>query len=61
MSNSCAPTPTARSRSRRVRDLKAAGPDVIRFDEPRLQARPEEARRLALPAINAALVGITGP
>ena len=32
-----------------VRDLKAAGADVIQLDEPWLQARPEEARRLALP------------
>src|SRR5271156_5008739 len=30
-----------------VRDLKAAGADVIQLDEPWLHARPEEARRLA--------------
>src|SRR6266481_6337182 len=44
-----------------VRDLKAAGADVIQLDEPWLQARAEEARRLALPAINRALDGIPGP
>jgi 5-methyltetrahydropteroyltriglutamate--homocysteine methyltransferase len=44
-----------------VRDLKAAGADVIQLDEPWLQARAEEARRLALPAIARALDGIAGP
>ena len=44
-----------------VRDLKAAGADVIQLDEPWMQARPEEARRLALPAIDRALDGISGP
>src|SRR6266478_1327760 len=44
-----------------LRDLKAAGADVIQLDEPWLQARPEEARRLALPAIDRALDGIPGP
>jgi 5-methyltetrahydropteroyltriglutamate--homocysteine methyltransferase len=44
-----------------VRDLKAAGADVIQLDEPWVQARPDEARRLALPAIDRALAGIPGP
>src|SRR6266853_6666464 len=44
-----------------IRDLKAAGADVIQLDEPWLQARAAEARRLALPAINRALEGIPGP
>ena len=44
-----------------IRDLKAAGADVIQLDEPWVQARPEEARRLALPAIDRALEGISGP
>src|SRR5271157_3341683 len=44
-----------------LRDLKAAGADVIQLEEPWLQARPEEARRLALPAIDRALDGIPGP
>src|SRR5919108_5384397 len=44
-----------------LRDLKAAGADVVQLDEPWVQARPEEARRLALPAIDRALEGIPGP
>jgi 5-methyltetrahydropteroyltriglutamate--homocysteine methyltransferase len=44
-----------------VRDLKAAGADVIQLDEPWLQARAEEAQRLALPAIDRALDSIPGP
>jgi 5-methyltetrahydropteroyltriglutamate--homocysteine methyltransferase len=44
-----------------LRDLKAAGADVIQLDEPWLQARAEEARRLALPAIDLALDRISGP
>jgi 5-methyltetrahydropteroyltriglutamate--homocysteine methyltransferase len=44
-----------------IRDLKAAGADVIQLDEPWRQARAEEARRLALPAIDRALEGIPGP
>jgi 5-methyltetrahydropteroyltriglutamate--homocysteine methyltransferase len=44
-----------------VRDLKAAGADVIQLDEPWLQARADEAGRLALPAIDRALRAIPGP
>jgi 5-methyltetrahydropteroyltriglutamate--homocysteine methyltransferase len=44
-----------------LHDLKAAGADVVQLDEPWLQARPEEARRLAIAAINRALDGISGP
>jgi len=43
-----------------IRDLKAAGADVIQLDEPWMQAFPEEARRYAIPAINRALEGIAG-
>jgi 5-methyltetrahydropteroyltriglutamate--homocysteine methyltransferase len=43
-----------------LRDLKAAGADVIQIDEPYLQARPEPAREYALEAINRALGGIEG-
>jgi 5-methyltetrahydropteroyltriglutamate--homocysteine methyltransferase len=43
-----------------LRDLKAAGADVVQLDEPWLQARPEEARRLAVAAIDRALDGIPG-
>jgi 5-methyltetrahydropteroyltriglutamate--homocysteine methyltransferase len=43
-----------------IRDLKAAGADVIQLDEPWMQAFPDEARRYAVPAINRALEGIGG-
>jgi 5-methyltetrahydropteroyltriglutamate--homocysteine methyltransferase len=41
-----------------LRDLKAAGADVVQIDEPYLQARPEPAREYAVEAINRALDGI---
>ena len=44
-----------------LRDLKAAGADVIQLDEPYLQARPEKARAYGVKAINRALEGVTGP
>ena len=43
-----------------LRDLKAAGADVVQIDEPYLQARPEPAREYALEAIDRALDGIEG-
>ena len=43
-----------------LRDLKAAGADVVQIDEPYLQARSEPAREYALDAINRALEGIEG-
>jgi 5-methyltetrahydropteroyltriglutamate--homocysteine methyltransferase len=43
-----------------LRDLKAAGADVVQIDEPYLQARPEPARAYAVEAINRALEGIQG-
>ncbi|HEY6585112.1 MAG TPA: uroporphyrinogen decarboxylase family protein [Gaiellaceae bacterium] len=43
-----------------LRDLKAAGADVVQIDEPYLQARPEPAREYALEAINRGLEGIDG-
>ena len=43
-----------------LRDLKAAGADVVQIDEPYLQARPEPARAYALEAIGRALEGIEG-
>ena len=43
-----------------LRDLKAAGADVVQIDEPYLQARPELARECAIEAINRALDGIEG-
>jgi len=43
-----------------VRDLFAAGADIVQLDEPYLQARSEKAARFAIPAINRALEGIDG-
>jgi 5-methyltetrahydropteroyltriglutamate--homocysteine methyltransferase len=46
--------------SEELRDLKAAGADVVQIDEPYLQARPERAREYAVEAIDRALEGIEG-
>jgi 5-methyltetrahydropteroyltriglutamate--homocysteine methyltransferase len=43
-----------------VHDLFAAGADVVQLDEPWLQARPEQARDYALPAIDRAVTGVKG-
>jgi 5-methyltetrahydropteroyltriglutamate--homocysteine methyltransferase len=44
-----------------IRDLFAAGADVVQIDEPYLQARPEKARLYGLKALNRALMDIPGP
>ncbi len=43
-----------------IRDLFAAGADIVQIDEPYMQARPEKARQYGLAALNAALDGVTG-
>src|SRR5215475_6324704 len=43
-----------------IRDLFAAGADVVQIDEPYMQARPEKARQYGLTALNRALEGIAG-
>ena len=43
-----------------IRDLFAAGADIVQIDEPYMQARPEKARQYGLKALNRALEGITG-
>jgi 5-methyltetrahydropteroyltriglutamate--homocysteine methyltransferase len=43
-----------------VRDLFAAGADVVQLDEPYLQARAEKAQRFAVKAINRALKDVAG-
>jgi len=43
-----------------LRDLKAAGADVVQLDEPWMQARPDRAARYGVKAINRALQGIPG-
>src|SRR5438128_2401974 len=43
-----------------IRDLIAAGADIVQIDEPYMQARPEKAREYGLRALNRALDGLTG-
>jgi 5-methyltetrahydropteroyltriglutamate--homocysteine methyltransferase len=43
-----------------IRDLFAAGADIVQIDEPYLQARPEKARQYGLQALNKALENISG-
>ncbi|HKO90558.1 MAG TPA: uroporphyrinogen decarboxylase family protein [Polyangiaceae bacterium] len=43
-----------------IRDLFAAGADVVQIDEPYMQARPEKARAYGLRAVNRALEGVRG-
>jgi len=43
-----------------LRDLFAAGADIVQLDEPYLQARADEARSYAVRAIDRALKGIDG-
>jgi 5-methyltetrahydropteroyltriglutamate--homocysteine methyltransferase len=43
-----------------IRDLFAAGADIVQVDEPYMQARPEKARAYGLQALNRALDGIRG-
>jgi 5-methyltetrahydropteroyltriglutamate--homocysteine methyltransferase len=44
-----------------LRDLQAAGADVIQLDDPWLRNDPDAAKRIAVKAINRALEGITVP
>jgi len=43
-----------------IKDLFAAGADIVQIDEPWMQARPEKARQYGLKALNRALEGVTG-
>jgi 5-methyltetrahydropteroyltriglutamate--homocysteine methyltransferase len=43
-----------------IKDLFAAGADIVQIDEPYMQARPEKARQYGLKAFNAALNGVKG-
>ena len=43
-----------------IKDLFAAGADIVQIDEPYMQARPEKARAYGLKAINRAIDGVTG-
>jgi 5-methyltetrahydropteroyltriglutamate--homocysteine methyltransferase len=44
-----------------IKDLFAAGADIVQIDEPYMQARPEKARQYGLKALNRALEGIDRP
>jgi len=43
-----------------IKDLFAAGADIVQIDEPYMQARPEKAREMGVNGLNAALDGVTG-
>ena len=43
-----------------IRDLFAAGADIVQIDEPYMQARPEKAREYGVKALNRALEGVSG-
>jgi 5-methyltetrahydropteroyltriglutamate--homocysteine methyltransferase len=43
-----------------IKDLHAAGADIVQIDEPYMQARPEPARAYGLAALERALDGVTG-
>ncbi|HLA21685.1 MAG TPA: uroporphyrinogen decarboxylase family protein [Pseudolabrys sp.] len=43
-----------------IKDLFAAGADIVQIDEPYMQARPEKARQVGLKGLNAALDGVKG-
>ena len=43
-----------------IKDLFAAGADIVQIDEPYMQARPEKARQFGLKAVERALDGVTG-
>jgi 5-methyltetrahydropteroyltriglutamate--homocysteine methyltransferase len=50
----------ARAVNAEVKDLFAAGADIVQIDEPWMQSRPQQARRYGLEALNAALDGVRG-
>ena len=43
-----------------IKDLFAAGADIVQVDEPWMEARPEKARQFGLAALVRALDGVTG-
>jgi 5-methyltetrahydropteroyltriglutamate--homocysteine methyltransferase len=43
-----------------IQDIFAAGAEVVQIDEPYMQARPENARKFGLAALNRALDGVRG-
>lgn len=47
--------------NREMKDLFAAGADMVQLDEPWVQARPDQAREIAVAGINRALAEAPGP
>jgi 5-methyltetrahydropteroyltriglutamate--homocysteine methyltransferase len=43
-----------------IKDLFAAGADIVQVDEPYMQARPDAAREFGVEVLNAALDGVSG-
>ncbi len=43
-----------------IKDLFAAGADIVQVDEPYMQARPQKAREYAIEVLNRALDGVRG-
>ncbi len=43
-----------------IKDLFAAGADIVQIDEPYMQARADKARQIGLKGLNAALEGVKG-
>jgi 5-methyltetrahydropteroyltriglutamate--homocysteine methyltransferase len=43
-----------------IKDLFAAGADIVQIDEPWMQSRPDKARRYGLKALDRALAGVGG-
>jgi len=43
-----------------IKDLLAAGADIVQIDEPYMQARADKARQIGLKGLNAALDGVKG-
>src|SRR5258706_8482963 len=43
-----------------IKDLFAAGADIVQIDEPWMQSRPEKARKYGLEALDRALAGVRG-
>jgi 5-methyltetrahydropteroyltriglutamate--homocysteine methyltransferase len=43
-----------------IKDLFAAGADVVQIDEPWMQSNPEKARQYGVATVNRALEGVTG-
>ena len=43
-----------------IKDLFAAGADVVQIDEPWMQSNPEKARQYGVAVVNRALEGVTG-